>query len=73
MEDREFLKELKALIIELNSIAPDVAELELKNNSDASRRVIIALTAFENKSFPAFKNGIKNLRRTILYNKKVNK
>lgn len=74
--NRNYLNDFKELIFELNKLAPDIAELDLKNNADASRRVIIGLTTFERKSLHDFKNKIKSLRSELINtskNKSINK
>jgi hypothetical protein len=62
---RDLLNEFKTLIIGLNTIAPDIAELDLKNNLDASRRVLIGMNKWE-KEFDNYRKKIKALRSEMI-------
>lgn len=63
-EPREALPQFKALILELNKMLPDIAELELRHNSEACLRVKRDLAAFRKGSLAEFENLIKAFRQT---------
>ena len=70
----DLLTEFSSLIIELNKLAPDIAELELRNNLDASRRVVNGLRLFETTHLEPFRKKMHGIRSEILSgnrNKKI--
>jgi hypothetical protein len=65
MNGRDLLNDFKKLIIDFNSLSPDIAELDLKNNLDASRRVLIGMNKWE-KDFDTYRKKIKALRSEFI-------
>lgn len=65
MNGRDLLNEFKKLIIDFNSISPDIAELDLKNNLDASRRVLIGMNKWE-KDFDTYRKKVKAIRSEMI-------
>lgn len=68
--ERGLLQDFKELILELNKIAPDIAVLDLKNNKEASGRVVRALAEFRIQKFGAFEEKIKKVRNEIVSKQK---
>lgn len=67
---RNLLTEFSELFIELNKLAPDVAELDVRNNLEASRRILGGLKRFETNHLYPFKEKIRDVRKNILSKKK---
>ena len=65
MNGRDLLNDFKKLIIDFNSLSPDIAELDLKNNLDASRRALIGMNKWE-KEFDNYRKKIKALRSEMI-------